>query len=190
MAIYIPNGVTSDGLILDSLNLYVNEGGEATNTTVNAGGKMYVSSGGTAENTIVNSMGSVYISGGGSASETTINTGGRVYVDKGVASATTLNSGGRMYVYRGGTANEATVNDGGFLDVSSGATASGIVVSSGATAHFAVAPDTYVQWTQGDSSFEVKDAKLYLGTIAGVSEWTFPVEAVSRTPKSARGDHY
>ena len=87
--------------------------------------------------------------------------GDRLYVEKGgEATNTTVNEGGRMYVYAGGAANTVTVNPGGFLDVSSGATASGIVVADGGQFHFAVAPDTYVQGTQGGVSFEMKDASI------------------------------
>lgn len=176
---FISSGVSSDGIVLTGEKLYVENGGEAVNTTVNEGGRMYVSSGGTANNTTLNASGRVNVSSGGTATVTTVNSGGVVSLAGGSASGITVNasgivyvssggkaaatefqSGGSMYVYAKGEVNTAIVNSGGFLEVSSGGTASGVEVLEGGGFRFAVAPGTCVQGTHTGSAFEMKDGRI------------------------------
>ena len=176
---FISSGVSSDGIVLTGEKLYVENGGEAVNTTVNEGGRMYVSSGGRANNTTLNTSGRVNVSSGGTATVTTVNSGGVVSLTGGTASGITVNesgivyvssggkaaaaefqSGGSMYVYAKGEVNTAIVNSGGFLEVSSGGTASGVEVLEGGGFRFAVAPGTCVQGTHTGSAFEMKDGRI------------------------------
>ena len=176
---FISSGVSSDGIVLTGERLYIENGGEAVNTTVNEGGRMYVSSGGKANNTTLNASGRVNVSSGGTATVTTVNSGGVVSLAGGTASGITVNesgivyvssggkaaaaefqSGGSMYVYAKGEVNTAIVNSGGFLEVSSGGTASGVEVLEGGGFRFAVAPGTCVQGTHTGSAFEMKDGRI------------------------------
>ena len=66
---FISSGVSSDGIVLTGEKLYVENGGEAVNTTVNEGGRMYVSSGGRIQVSSGGILtGSMSIANGGSVS--------------------------------------------------------------------------------------------------------------------------
>ena len=74
MAYTVSSGITSDGIELSNDSMTVQNGGLATNITVNGGGRMNVS--GTVLSTTVNDGGQVVISSGGSISHATISSGG------------------------------------------------------------------------------------------------------------------
>ena len=91
---------------------------------VNGGSNsMTVFDGGTASGTIINNGGRMDVALWGMAKETVINNGGAVVLSSGaLASATTVNSGGGLHVYSGATASRTTVNQSGYLGVGGGAT--------------------------------------------------------------------
>lgn len=128
----------------------VNNGGLASNTTINFSGEQYIYSGGSASNAVVNSSGTQYVRSGGSASDTTLNDGGRQYIDGGSASNTIINTGGTQILRAGSVTTATTVNAGGNLLMDPNSTATDIVLSAGAifiTGTFSTASGIHSQGT-------------------------------------------
>ena len=149
MAYIISSGDLESGIILERNTMTVLDGGIATDTTVNSGGRVTVSSGGTATGTTVNSKGSMTVANGGTAEITTVNTGGKLEVSSGgaandaalhgdmnivrggTATGVTVLESGAMTVFSRGTADSTTVNSGGILNVSGGTVTDTTVNSMG-----------------------------------------------------------
>lgn len=110
---------------------YVESGGLAKNTTLNAYSEQIVS-GGVARHTTVNRSGEQIVSSGGSVVDTTVNSGGKQTVSSGgSATHTTLNAYGSSFVASGGTAINVDVGSGGVLSAGSGATLTDITLENG-----------------------------------------------------------
>ena len=87
MAIIISSGEIESGIILENDAMTILDGGTATTTTINNGGRLYVSTGGKANSTTINEGGMLLVSTGGEADSTTVNEGGMLQVSS--AAATT-----------------------------------------------------------------------------------------------------
>ncbi|AQS83724.1 MAG: Hint domain-containing protein [Acetobacter aceti] len=110
---------------------YVESGGLAKNTTLNAYSEQIVS-GGVARLTMVNRSGEQIVSSGGSVVDTMVNSGGKQTVSSGgSATHTTLNAYGSSFVASGGTAINVDVGSGGVLSAGSGATLTDITLENG-----------------------------------------------------------
>ena len=130
MAYYVRDGVTSTGLTLNNVSMFVSSGGIANSTTVNSSGYLRISVGGIANSTTVNSSGYLRISSGGTANYTTVNSRGYILISRGgTANFTTVNTSGYM-IFSGGTANFTTVNSNGYVMFSGGGTANNNTVNS------------------------------------------------------------
>lgn len=155
-------GSSTNVVVNDNGDMYVYEGGDATDTTVNNGGHLHVGepsyNGGKTTNTTVNSGGlmDVYNKGnahktdvaggtmniysGGSAENNTVTNGGTININNGGSTTTTEASNGTVNVAAGGSATDNTIKGTGVMNVSGTATdtdisGSGIVnVYSGGTA--------------------------------------------------------
>ena len=153
----IRSGGTADGVTVNGGELYVQNGGAATDVVwTPCEGHVYVYDGGYATfvseysgvyygsgNTLLSTAAvmdaqtldadfEMYVMNGGTANGTTVNDGGKLYVSGGgTASGAAVNSGGSMNVCSGGTATDAAVNDGGRLYVSGGGTADHAAVNDG-----------------------------------------------------------
>ncbi|MFT8896629.1 MAG: Hint domain-containing protein [Acetobacter sp.] len=111
---------------------YVESGGLAKNTTLNAYSEQILSGGGVALHTTVNSGGVQTVQSNGSAFDTTINSGGEQTVASGGSAAdTTINAYGSSFVTSGGTAIDVDVGSGGVLSAGSGATLTDITLENG-----------------------------------------------------------
>ena len=152
VSIIISSGEIKSAIILENDTITILDGGVATTTTINNGGRSYVSSGGVTNSTTINEGGILHISSGGTADSTTINEGGMLNVSaggtatsttisdwgmmnvflNGLADATAISSDGRLYISSGGTANDTLVESAGYLYVSRGGTANVATVESGA----------------------------------------------------------
>lgn len=98
---------------------YVESGGLAKNTTLNAYSEQVVSGGGIARDTTVNSGGEQIVSSGGSAVDTTINAYGSSFVTSGGSAIDVdVGSGGVLSAGSGATLTDITLENGGRLDVS------------------------------------------------------------------------
>ena len=125
-------GGTASGINVSGGRMFVQSGGEATDTKVQSGGAMYVSAGGSAGLTEVYVSSLLYVGYDGAASSTTILSGGEDYVGYGYQSATTVDASGLLSVGFEGTASDNTINTGGVAEVASGGVLSGAIVASGA----------------------------------------------------------
>jgi autotransporter passenger strand-loop-strand repeat protein len=106
-----------DGLVLHNKDvLVVEHQGSASNTTINAGGKLDVLRGEASDHTIVNSLGVERVSEGGSSSDTLIHRGGREVVDRGISDNPQI-MGGREFVDHHGAVNDATIGNSGQLEL-------------------------------------------------------------------------
>jgi len=155
MAYPISSGESSEGIILENDSLIVLDGGTASATTVNAGGKLFVSSGGTAtgikenggyveikygaEATFApNSFGELTLSGsatlhsGTTANSITVNDGNAILwiFSSGTANSTIM-SGGTLYLSSGGMAKNTSIYSRGWGFVSRGGIVNGTVMSGG-----------------------------------------------------------
>ena len=141
-------GSAADTVINNRGQQYVNNGGNATNTTIN-GGRQFVSSGGSATSTVIND-GYQEVRVGGSATYTTIMSGGMLQVEAGgSASKVIQNSGGAVvtntsavlsgtndksnFSIAGGSAANMLLENGGLLAVLDGHQASDTMVGSNGT---------------------------------------------------------
>ncbi|MBT1917315.1 AIDA repeat-containing protein [Enterobacter hormaechei subsp. xiangfangensis] len=115
--------------------------GTANNTVINTGqeygddddansGGQFVQTGGVANQTTINANGLQGVLTGGSATDTTVNSGAGQSVH-GQATNTVLNSGAQ-WVHSGGSVFGTVINEGGYQLVKAGAQASGTVVNTGA----------------------------------------------------------
>ncbi|NHN91855.1 Hint domain-containing protein [Acetobacter sicerae] len=92
----------------------------------------YVESGGLAKNTTLNAYSEQVVSGGGIARDTTVNSGGEQIVSSGGSAVdTTINAYGSSFVTSGGTAIDVDVGSGGVLSAGSGATLTDITLENG-----------------------------------------------------------
>ncbi|WP_343021233.1 autotransporter outer membrane beta-barrel domain-containing protein [Escherichia coli] len=133
LAVDYNNETLDNGGILGVyVDMNLNAGDTATNTTINSGGRQYISSAGSATSTTINAAGRQYVSSGGSATSTTINRAGYQIVSSGgSATDTIINSGGYQWVSSGGSATNTTINNSGVQHVSSGGTATDTIINSG-----------------------------------------------------------
>ena len=125
------------------------EDGITSSGVILNGNTMIVSSGGTAVETAVSSGGLLMVSSGGSAYSTFVDSGGEleVYSD-GVATGVTVFSGGRIETIRGAASlTDVSIFDGGKFD-------------------FDITPETYIEGTTGEASFEIKEGKVNDITLA------------------------
>ncbi len=141
---YVGYGISSYGVTLYEESMFISSRGNATSTTLSAGGNLYISGGGFATNTRVHggSMylyssgsaantrldgGSIYLYSGGSAANTNVERG-TMHISGGYAYSTTISSSGCLYVSNGGTA-KINVVDGGKMYICSGGTATSTYVN-------------------------------------------------------------
>jgi autotransporter passenger strand-loop-strand repeat protein len=117
----LENAVTMDGKSVgDKCEMYVMEGGKATNAAVDDGGDVFVWSGGVASNTTLVNLGALYVSSGGVANDAAVNANGELFVlFGGVASNVTVGAGGYALV-DGRIAGQMTFDAGAEVCVSSG----------------------------------------------------------------------
>ena len=179
------------GWTLDTVRLYVENGGTAEELTVNPGGELHVFSGGTAtgilENggylelddeadvsLIPNTLSGITISwnatlhSGTSAVDLTVVKGGHLRIFSGTAAdGVTLNPGGELYVSGGGTAT-GILENGGYLGLEDGANVSlipnelsGMTISWNATLHSGTSA---VNLTLGRGSLEIHSGTAADGT--------------------------
>ena len=101
---------------LDS-TAHLTAGKYGSSVNILSGGKLYVENGGLASQTTLNYGGRLYVEEAGAVvSQTTITSGGRLYVSNGgVATDVTANSGGSGYIYSGGTATGIVAAEGAFF---------------------------------------------------------------------------
>ncbi|EMB8466171.1 AIDA repeat-containing protein [Enterobacter hormaechei] len=107
----------------------INTGQEYGDDDENNQGGQFIQSGGVATSSVVNASGLEAVLKGGSATDTIVNSGGGQSVH-GEATDTVLN-GGSQWVHDGGVANGTVINESGYQLVKAGATASGTVVNTG-----------------------------------------------------------
>jgi len=114
---------TATGIIVEEDSwLSLRSGGEAINTTVNAG-SIKVSTGGHATSTVINSGGDLNVYNNGQVVSTEISFAGWMKVlSGGTATNTTILKDGDMYVSSGATVTNVDVNAGGYMLIRSGAT--------------------------------------------------------------------
>jgi len=138
--IHVYEGQVSNGIILNSDNMYVHWSGLANYTVVEDVGKLFILSGGVASSTVVSNGGTVLVSvggkanssNGGVASKTIVGSDGKLYAsDGGVACETTVNKGGSIVIYDGGVASNATINAGASALVENGGMFSSAVLLGG-----------------------------------------------------------
>lgn len=181
-------GTMHDTVISSGGSVFVRSGGIAKSIAVLRGGTLTVYSGGTATE-IMENGGNVRINDGAVASFaafalhdlqltsctiTTVHSGasaigftvcdcGRLDVHRGgTAESTTVLSDGVLLVESGGLVENASGRSGGFIHIEHGGTAVGIQAEKGARIIArSISPDTHLQGTFADQSFEVK------GTISG-----------------------
>ncbi len=163
---YISSGATATAIKENGGYVTVAEGAAvefASNTVRNLSlsTSMTVHKNTVAGNVTVLRSGNLTLFSGGAANSTTVNSGGKLYASSGALLDTTIvNSYGSMYICDGASADNVTVHSGGKLTVSSGGSVTGLLVSSGFKLDFAVASNTLLQGTDGDSAFEMKDGKI------------------------------
>ena len=105
-----------NGLVLDQGDvLVVNNHGLASNTVINAGGRLEIFGGGASDHTTVNLLGIELVDQFGSSNNSVVNKGGREIVE-GVSNGTTI-VGGVERVDHGGHANDTTIGGSGRLEV-------------------------------------------------------------------------
>lgn len=115
--------------------------GTANNTVINTGqeygddddansGGQFIQAGGVANQTTINANGLQGVLAGGSATDTTINSGGGQSVH-GQATDTVLN-GGAQWVHSGGSVSGTVINEGGYQLVKAGAQVTVTVINTGA----------------------------------------------------------
>jgi autotransporter passenger strand-loop-strand repeat protein len=100
--------------------------GAVSDSTVS--GKQFIEAGGTASGTLIQAGGEQDVYTSGTASGTTI-AGGSQFVYGGSVDQTTIDAGGLQYLF--GNATDTTINNGGEQNVYAGATAAGAIVNSG-----------------------------------------------------------
>ncbi len=105
-----------NGLILDQGDvLVVNNHGLASNTVINAGGRLEIFGGGASDHTTINLLGLERVEELSSSNNSVVNRGGREIVE-GVSNGTTI-VGGVEIVDHGGHANDTTIGGSGQLEV-------------------------------------------------------------------------
>ena len=130
--------------------LLVSEGGFAQRPVVSSGGSLIVCSGGVVSGAVVSS--------GGFATGLTIGYYNVLDVySGGVVSDISVVNGGDIIIWSGGTADGVTVGSSGSLIVNSGGIVKNLNLESGCQLYLTLVPETYVQGTSGDKSFEIKD---------------------------------
>ena len=117
----VGSGQIRNGIILNEREkMFVYNGGQVTNTTVNSGGSMAVFSGGTADCTTVNGGCVMSVYSSAKATNTTVN-GGRMTVQwGGMTYITSVTNDALMWVYSGCIASNTTINDSGVMYMSGG----------------------------------------------------------------------
>ena len=100
MILYVNDGETSSGIVLDYDALVVLSGGVIVNTEIKNSGYVDVSSGGTADSTLINDgdTGGLFIFDGGVANDVTVNSGGFVKVTSGGKAKNVVENGGYVYI--------------------------------------------------------------------------------------------
>jgi autotransporter passenger strand-loop-strand repeat protein len=136
-----------DGFVLDQGDvLVVNNHGLASNTVINAGGRLDVLDGGVTDHTTVNLLGVERVDQFSSSNNSVVNRGGREIVE-GVSNGTTI-VGGVEIVDQGGHANDTTIGGSGRLEVLQRAVATNVTFAD-----------------QGRNSVEILNPALLKGTI-------------------------
>ena len=143
--------------------MFVHDGGQATDVKVSAGGRLnimtdgltdgatvingalHVSNGGSAANASVRRGGLMHVSNGGKAYDAVISSGGSLTVSAGgVANRTKVKSDGEMTIAQNGSANITTVSEGGAARLLGTATSTTVIYGTFAVSDGGLATSTTV----------------------------------------------
>ena len=181
----------SGGVAVNTSAVQLLQGGSATSTTIDNGGRQFVSAGGLATSTTVTSGGIQNVSSGGSAENTTLISGGVQNITvSGKATSTTLSELGTQNVSTGGSATSTTINSGGLQNILAGGAASDTsiynsgtqtVVGAGATATSTTISSGGSQVTSLGGTASVTTVSSGGSQVVGLSGW------VNSTTVSAGG---
>ena len=166
--VYVSRGGLVNGAAVENDgSLFVSCGGTANDVSVNEDGWFEIENGGAAHRITVNADGGIVVSCGGTATDITVNEGATYWFN--VASDTYVQwtSGGQTFEIKDASLSDYTIGEGNSVYIHSGATASNISLEEYAYLCFDVASNTYVQWTSGGETFEMKDAFISDFTIRG-----------------------